>query len=375
MDARIILLTVMCTVKCTSGQGQLGLHTQSENGFNDLFSAIRPVTLHVSSNDGKNQVTIKYKLKVSTVSFWNIETTDASDLTYSLGKLSSDGEMNVSSIELNARTDESELNFHISSSIGEVVLGLNYTALKEQVVEIEIPDIGVRPMVPPVYKPMASESACTEQFIYVKFERDDDGINLRYGRDVEFIFVDPYLYEGLLLKEGDYDYDHFIQKTKHYYGMEIELKSEYIQNGSEIQAKYESYKHFGDEINKYVKQVSKTVYSVIKPPVPVEYVMFHNELGMFQEAKQTIDIPRELVNWAVTCAAFGVPKAKIEISDPSGNIMSAIEVTPGNGMTTHVFAPLTNIARDKMAGDYKCVARSGLAVIEQTVTLKATSTP
>jgi hypothetical protein len=55
---------------------QLELNPQSEIGFNDLFSAIRPVTLHVSSNDGKNQVTIKYKPKVSTVSFWNIETTD-----------------------------------------------------------------------------------------------------------------------------------------------------------------------------------------------------------------------------------------------------------------------------------------------------------
>jgi hypothetical protein len=74
----------------------------------------------------------------------------------------------------------------------------------------------------------------------------------------------------------------------------------------------------------------------------------------------------------------GINKIVITFSSlyfSGGNIMSAIDVTSGNGMTTHVFAPLTNIARDKMAGDYKCVARSGLAVIEQTVTLKTTSTP
>ena len=237
-------------------------------------------------------------------------------MMYSLGKLSRDGEFDLSSIEFSAGAEVSDLNFHISSSIGEVILQLNKEGLKDQVKEIEVLDTGARPLVPSVYKPLSPESACTEQFIYVKFERDDSKIKLDSDIKVLFTFVDSYNY---LKTENSYHYHHFLERNKDFYGMDIQLNPDYIRNGSEVQAIYKQFKQSRDDVKKYVTSVSKIVHSVIRPPVPVEYVMFHDEVGVFQETVPDIDIdlPDKLADYAISCSAFGVPKPKITILDPS----------------------------------------------------------
>lgn len=127
-----------------------------------------------------------------------------------------------------------QLYFHIASNIGALSFELDYNAVANLHNETEIPNIGVRPLVPPVYRPLPVESTCIEQYMNVRFERDADK-HLSSGTYVNFILADG---EDFLTRVSDFYYHHILERTKSFIGMEIELQSEFVLNGSEVEAVY-----------------------------------------------------------------------------------------------------------------------------------------
>lgn len=212
----------------------------------------------------------------------------------------------VASVVIGQDLNIKQLYFHLASNIGTITIELDYNAVTNLNGESEIPNIGVRPLVPPVYCPLPVESTCIEQYMNVRFERDGHQ-HLSSGIHVNFILADE---EYFLTRVSDLYYHHFLEKKKAFYGMEIELHSEFVRNGSEVEAMYSKY-----DLNEYVERISVLVYSLIEPPDSLEYVRLHDTLGLFHDFTTSAKLPEIHGCGSIDCAAFGYPRPTVKIFD------------------------------------------------------------